>query len=145
MKSYYDRGTQLLPELHPTDPVLVKKEREKAWKTPGEITRKCAPRSYIVKMAGGEKRRNRRHLRLDTSARDGGAARTYQAPVMGSSNSPPAAALGPPQQSAWPPLLSTSAPSGQPAGKPPDTDTDTDTSHYTARSGRQVVEPARFQ
>ena len=143
MKSYCDRGTQLLPEFHPTDPVLVKEDGEKAWKTLGEIIRKCTPRSYIVKMAGGEKRRNRRHLCLDTSVRDGGAARTYQAPVMGSSNSPPTAALGLPQQSAGPPLLSSSTPSGQPAGKPPDTDTDT--SHYTTRSGRQVVKPARFQ
>ena len=36
---------------------------EKGWKLPGEVVRKCAPRSFLVQTPRGHLRRNRRHLK----------------------------------------------------------------------------------
>ena len=64
-KEDYNRrhGVQPLPELSPGDPVLVKMDGEKGWKLPGEVVRKCAPRSFLVLTPRGHLRRNRRHLK----------------------------------------------------------------------------------
>ena len=64
-KEDYDRrhGVQPLPELSPGDPVLIKTDGEKGWKLPGEVVRKCAPRSFLVQTPRGHLRRNRRHLK----------------------------------------------------------------------------------
>ena len=68
-KQNYDRhhGVHPLPELQPGDPVLIKCEGEKRWKQPATVCGMCAPRAYIVETAtGGNWRRNRKHLRLQT-------------------------------------------------------------------------------
>ena len=54
-KEDYDRrhGVQPLPELSPGDPVLIKTDGEKGWKFPGEVVRKCAPRSFLVQTPRG--------------------------------------------------------------------------------------------
>ena len=63
-KEDYDRrhGVQPLPELSPGDPVLIKTDGEKGWKLPGEVVRKCAPRSFLVQTPRGHLHRNR-HLK----------------------------------------------------------------------------------
>ena len=64
-KDDYDRrhGVQPLLELSPGDPVLIKTDGEKGWKLPGEVVRKCAPRSFLVQTPRGHLLRNQRHLK----------------------------------------------------------------------------------
>ncbi|GFR76886.1 Pol polyprotein [Elysia marginata] len=65
-KINYDKhqGVINLPELQPGDPVLVKTDDEKHWKTQARVLQKVAPRSYIVRTdLKGDLRRNRRHLK----------------------------------------------------------------------------------
>ena len=67
-KQNYDRhhGVHPLPELQP-ELLLIKCEGEKGWKQPATVRGMCTPRSYIVETAtGGNLRRNRKHLRLQT-------------------------------------------------------------------------------
>ena len=68
-KRDYDRhhGVQPFPELHPGNSVFVKSDGQKGWKLPAEVVQKCAPRSYIVQSAGGQLRRNRKHLQQRTA------------------------------------------------------------------------------
>ena len=56
-------GVQPLPELSPGGPVLIKTDGEKDWKMPGEVVRKCAPRSFLLQTPRGHLRRNCRHLK----------------------------------------------------------------------------------
>ena len=68
-KQNYDHhhGVHRLSEVQPGDPVLIKCEGEKGWKQSATVRGMCAPRSYIVETAtGGNLRRNRKHLRLQT-------------------------------------------------------------------------------
>ena len=55
---------RLLPELQPRGPVLINCEEEKGWKQHATVRGMCAPRSYVVYIAGGSFRLNRKHLRL---------------------------------------------------------------------------------
>ncbi|GFR76283.1 Pol polyprotein [Elysia marginata] len=53
-----------LTQLGPGDPVQVKTDDEKHWKTQARVLQKVAPRSYIVRTdLKGDLRRNRRHLK----------------------------------------------------------------------------------
>lgn len=64
-KENFDRhyGVRNLPKLTPGDPVLVKTDDEKMWKTPARVVEEVAPRSYVVRTEfHGNLRRNRRHL-----------------------------------------------------------------------------------
>ena len=141
-KQYFDRHTRPLPELRTGDPVLVKTEDEKAWKRPGEVVTQCAPRSYIIRTADGEIRRNRRHLRPDT-ARDASlqlgpdegtgapicerpTSTMYERPTSTDKARHPATSPEP-QQPAQPPAEQ----------EPPD--------RYVTRSGRHIMKPARFR
>jgi len=136
-KAYFDRDAHHLPELCPGDPVLMKGNEDKAWQRPGVVVKQCAPRSYVVKTADGERRRNRRHLRRDTTASQHDDARTslekpddpVQHPTATTSTETTTEASEPPP---------STAPIPQPSGRPPD-------STYTTRSGRQVIQPARFR
>ena len=64
-KEDYDRRHRMqpLPELSPGDPVLIKMDGEKGWKLPGEVVRKCAPRSFLVQTPRDHLRQNRQHLK----------------------------------------------------------------------------------
>ncbi|GFR66955.1 integrase core domain [Elysia marginata] len=65
-KENYDKhhGVINLPELQPGDPVLVKTDDEKHWKTEARVLQKVAPRYYIVRTdSKGDLRRNWRHLK----------------------------------------------------------------------------------
>ena len=70
-KQAFDRrhGVRSLPSLHPGDPVLIKLDGRKEWNQPATVKQVVAPRSYLVQTAGGDLRRNRRHLRPDTTVR----------------------------------------------------------------------------
>lgn len=65
---YFNRrhGVRNLPPLRPGDPVLVKLDEEKRWKTPAMVMGQSATeRSYMISSPeGGRKRRNRCHLQL---------------------------------------------------------------------------------
>jgi transposase InsO family protein len=64
-KLTYDKMSNPLKELKPGDPIRVKDS--KTWK-PGIVTSLAhTPRSYNIKTADGNYRRNRRFLRYDTS------------------------------------------------------------------------------
>ena len=68
-KRNYDRhhGVRPVPELHPGHSVFVKSDGQKGWKLPAEVVQKCAPHSCIVQSAGGQLRRNRKHLQQRTA------------------------------------------------------------------------------
>ncbi|KAL8580396.1 hypothetical protein ACOMHN_020873 [Nucella lapillus] len=148
-KQHHDQhtGSQYLPELRPGDPVLIKCNGEKTWQQPGEVVKKSAPRSYVVKTAGGELRRNRKHLRLRTSkfnsTTDNGnvvPTSTYQFALLPGSR--PQAELQPDLQQ--PPEAEPQPDLQQPpAAVLPDIASPSDTL-YTTRSGRAVHKPARF-
>ena len=63
-KSYYDRHAKQLPDLAIGQPIKVKRRPQtpnSAW-TPGIVTSKAVPRSYMVLVDGQQYRRNRIHL-----------------------------------------------------------------------------------
>ncbi|KAL8561425.1 hypothetical protein ACOMHN_037322 [Nucella lapillus] len=60
-------GAQPLRELHPGEKVVIKLDDEKGWKLPGEVVHQHASQSYIIQTPRGRLRRNRRHLRPDTT------------------------------------------------------------------------------
>ena len=56
-------GALHFPELRKAETVLVKTDLERNWKTPANVVKKVAPRSYLVQTKKqGQLRRNRRHL-----------------------------------------------------------------------------------
>ena len=71
-KSYYDRHAKQLPDLAIGQPIRVKchpQSPNSDW-TPGIITSKAAPRSYMVQVDGRQYRRNRIHLRQQATFPD---------------------------------------------------------------------------
>ena len=63
-KSYYDQHAKQLPDLTIGQPIRVKHHPQTPnsdW-TPGIVTSKAAPRSYMVQVDGQQYRRNRIHL-----------------------------------------------------------------------------------
>ena len=121
-----NKGAKSLPELKPGDKVLMQTEKgDKGYKIPGEIKEKCqAPRSYIVSTPGGERRRNRKHLKAIPEHSEQSEPQVDVAPEPPEHSEP--------QVDIAPPI--------------PDTTTlpVPDTS-YTTRSGRVVKTPGRFQ
>lgn len=154
-RGYYNKGARHLPELSPGDPVLIKEDGQKDWKRPGEVIGECAPRSYLVKTADGELRRNRRHLRYNTAAGSPVQQQLATDMAVPPSSGQQQLQQQPPTQTAQPPpvtlteeqspVLDTTASDPSPAtplppGRPPDQG-----STVTTRSGRAVVKPARFR
>ena len=71
-KSYYDRHAKQSPDLAIGQPIRVKRHPQTPnsdW-TPGIVTSKAAPRSYIVQVDGQQYRRNRIHLRQQATFPD---------------------------------------------------------------------------
>lgn len=128
-KQTFDRhhGVQSLSPLQPGDQVFVKCDGEKGWKLPAEVREQCAPRSYIVRTPTGDRRRNRKHLRLRPVA-----------PAPASREADPV-----------PEAVPDTVPGVDP-DPPPDSSVDTEDStptpgDYVTRSGRTVKKPARFE
>ena len=109
-KRNYNRhhGVRPRPELHPGNSVFIKSDRQKGWKLPAEVVQKCAPRSYIVQSAGGQVRRNRKHLQQRTTINSSPAAASKTTP--GQACVPDQSMGQEPQGQQSPPL----------SGKPPD-------------------------
>ena len=59
-KHYYDRGTRPLPPLKPGDSVRYKRRGQ--WATATVVDKRPEPRSYNIRNAHGQIRRNRRQL-----------------------------------------------------------------------------------
>ena len=125
-KLHYDRrhGVQPLPELSPGDPVLIKTDGEKGWKLPGEVIRRCAPRSFLVQTPRGPRRRNRRHLKkIHPSARLPDDFRRPTSPNLRVRQEPHPAASSGEQPGEQPPHTASSHLAGQPGtpqtGRPP--------------------------
>ena len=79
---------QPLSSLHAGDPVLIKLEGEKGWKKPGVVLSEAAPRSYnIATPDGAVLRRNRSHLRPDTSVPQPGATPAVATPASANTGS----------------------------------------------------------
>ena len=71
-KSYYDRHAKKLPDLTIGQPIRVKchpQNPNSDW-TPGIVTSKATPRSYMVQVNGQQYRRNRIHLRQQATFPD---------------------------------------------------------------------------
>ena len=71
-KSYYDRHAKQLPDLAIGQPIRVKchpQNLNSDW-TPGIVTSKAAPRSYMVQVDGQQYRRNMIHLRQQATFPD---------------------------------------------------------------------------
>ena len=147
-------------ELHPGDSVFVKCDGQKSWKLPAEVVRKCAPRSYIVQSAGGQLRRNRKHLQQQTTINSSPAVanETTPGPAFVSDQS-----IGQEPQGQQSPSLFGRPPDLQSSGQPPSPSPSPSlgqspqavrgsstalmqpsTEQYPTRSGRVVVKPARF-
>ena len=65
-KKYYDTGSKELPELEIGQPVRMQSEGGK-WRR-GICNAKVAPRSYVLEVDGDLYRRNRRHIRPDSTS-----------------------------------------------------------------------------
>ena len=159
-KRDYDRhhGVQPFPELHPGDSVFVKSDGQKGWKLPAEVVQKCAPRSYIVQSAGGQLRRNRKHLQQRTAINSSPAVANETTPGQAFV---PDQFMGQEPQGQQSPSLLGKPPdlqsSGQPSSPSPSLGQSPQavrgsstallqpsTEQYHTRSGRVVVKPARF-
>ena len=60
----HHHGTWPLPELHPGDPVLLKRDGKKEWKWPAEVVHLVTPHSYLLHTDGGELKHNCKHIRM---------------------------------------------------------------------------------
>ena len=71
-KSYYDRCAKQLPDLAIGQPIRVKRHPQtpNSDRTPGIVTSKAAPRSYMVQVDRQQYRRNRIHLRQQATFPD---------------------------------------------------------------------------
>ena len=131
-KANFDRhhGAQPLPPLCPGDPVLIKLDGEKGWKQPAVVMQPSAQHSYLLKTpAGAELRRNRRHIRPDTSADCRLPLKPNPQPHPEPAATPLAAPPIPgPEHQPLIPVLAEQSP-GQ----------------TFTRSGRRIVRPSRFQ
>ena len=152
-KKYFDKKAQPLSVLKPGDRVIMQEEGEKGWKRPGEVVRQCAPRSFIVRTADGELRRNRKHLRLRSST-DGFKSGMElpelepQEPALPAPESEqrqlrtpvqtPAPLKESPPQPAGPLVPEDLTP---PTEKPPEGSSQP----YITKSGRAIIKPARFR
>lgn len=156
-KKYFDRTTCPLRELEPGDPILLKGEGGKVWDRPGEVVGKCAPRSYIVTTAGGELRRNRKHIMLcPTSTKsatpDHVAEREGDVPVWDKSPSRATTSSCPQTSSTCEPTFGQEP---TPTQEPPDLGSSSQaplrlpingsSQPYYSRSGRAVVKPSRYR
>ena len=140
-KRYFDQHTHLQPNLHPGDPVLIKHDGEKSWKQQGVIINQCAPRSYNIQMAGGQVRRNRRHLKSFPSGYQHLQESTPDDTVTDQPESlSDSETTQDPVSDAQPP---------HPPGVPPDSSSmrevpGSTSLPYVTRSGRAVTKPSRF-
>ena len=148
-------GAQPLSSLHAGDPVLIKLEGEKGWKKPGVVLSEAAPRSYnVATPEGAVLRRNRSHLRPNTSASQPGATPAVATPAPANTGSAPTTSTGPPT----PPTPTTTrdpAPPCDSGGLGPATGTYTPTAPTRSsvlrspgqRSifGRKINKPIRFR
>ena len=147
-------GAQPLSSLHAGDPVLIKLEGEKGWKKPGVVLSEAAPRSYnVATPEGAVLRRNRSHLRPNTSVSQPGATQEVATPAPANTGSAPTTSTGPtpptPTSTRAPAPLCDSGGSGPAAG----THTPTaPTRSSVLRSpgqrstfGRKINKPIRFR
>ena len=141
-KRYFDQHTHLQPNLHPGDPVLIKHDGEKKWKQQGVIINQCAPRSYNIQTAGGQVRRNRRHLKSFPSGYQHLQESTPDDTVTDQPESlSDSETTQDPVSDAQPP---------HPPGVPPDSSSmrevpGSTSLPYVTRSGRAVTKPSRFR
>ena len=131
-KVYYDKhhGVELLPELHPGDSVLLKKDNEKEWRKPAKVIRQVAPRSYLLQTEGGQVRRNRKHIKKCAAVPTPVVPHTL--PIIRSPG------IVPKQR------IPSATPPGSPVPEQQQLRQQQPTTRFTRR-GRAVVLPARFQ
>ena len=137
-------GAQPLPVLRPGDPVLVKLDGEKGWRTPAEVVQKCAPWSYIIDTPRGRVRCNRRHLRPRPVAEVGGGddqlPEQQSATLADPGGTQTTGAATPPDEAQEIPA----EPRGEPPPEPVSTPEGSPPVRVT-RCGRHVIKPARFR
>ncbi|KAL8580621.1 hypothetical protein ACOMHN_046824 [Nucella lapillus] len=132
-KANFDRhhGARQIPPLCPGDQVLIKLDGEKGWKQPAVVLKPSTQQSYLLKTStGAELRRNRRHIRPDTSA-------DYWLPPEPIPQPRPEPAATPPD----PDPVDSGEPEHRPPVPPPVVQSPGQT--FT-RSGRRVIIPSRF-
>ena len=154
----HHHGVWPLPELHPGDSVFVKSDGQKGWKLPAEVVQQRAPRSYIVQSAGGQLRRNRKHLQQRTTINSSPAVTNETTPGQAFV---PDQSMGQEPQGQQSPSLLGKPPDLQSSGRPPSPSPSLgqspqavrgsstallqpSTEQYHTLSGQVAVKPARF-